>query len=160
MHRSDGIAARRCHSTNSIAARFAHPKPSSVDYSPAFVFLKRLCCCVPKAAWRLPWKLTMALDTNESGTYDVRFSSPKPVPLERRLCRKSLPIRLTRPRPALCCFPKVESRNLNHLVLIPFRLARATRAGGSPREAPATQAVGRAASAIPGGGCLTSWRGH
>ena len=36
-----------------------------------------------------------------------------------------MPIRFS--RPALCCFPKEESRNLNHLVLIPFRLARDAR---------------------------------
>jgi len=37
------------------------------------------------------------------------------------------------------------------LVLIPFCLARATRAGASPAEAPATRAAGHAASAIPSG---------
>ena len=60
-----------------------------------------------------------------------------------------MPIRLLRPAP--CCFPKPESRNPNHLVLIPFCLARATRAGASPAEAPATRAAGHAASALPSG---------
>jgi hypothetical protein len=40
-----------------------------------------------------------------------------------------LPIRFLR------CFPEAESKNLNHLVLIPFRLARVTRAGGLPGAA-------------------------
>jgi hypothetical protein len=37
------------------------------------------------------------------------------------------------------------------LVLIAFRLARVTRAGGSPAEAPGTRAAGRPAFPIPGG---------
>jgi hypothetical protein len=56
------------------------------------------------------------------------------------LCRKSLPICLIHPAPA--CFPKAKSRNLNHLVLIPLYLARATRETALPREAPATRAPG------------------
>jgi hypothetical protein len=64
--------------------------------------------------------------------------------VEPRRCRKSLPIRLR--RPVIACIPGLDSRNLNYLGLIPFRLARATRAGASPKEAPATQGAGRAAS--------------
>jgi len=66
-------------------------------------------------------------------------------------CRQSLPIRLR--RSVICCFPATESSNINSLVLIPFFLARATRAGASPPEAPATRAAGRAASPTPGGAC-------
>src|SRR5579859_1126052 len=43
--------------------------------------------------------------------------------------RKPLPIRLF--RPVILLFPKEESRNINGLVLIFFRLARAAGSGGS-----------------------------
>src|SRR5712691_8137085 len=51
---------------------------------------------------------------------------------EPHLCRKSLPIRLR--RPVIACFPDPEPRNLNYLVLIPFRLARARRKGRFAKE--------------------------
>jgi hypothetical protein len=53
--------------------------------------------------------------------------------------------------PVISCFPDQELRNLNWLILIPFRLAM--RTGCSPREAPAIQAAGRAASPTAGGAC-------
>jgi len=37
----------------------------------------------------------------------------------------------------ICCFLDLESRNINNLILIPSRLARATLAGVLRREAPA-----------------------
>jgi len=48
-----------------------------------------------------------------------------------------LPIRLH--RPAASCFLKAESWNLNHLLLISFRLARARRAP-APAKTPAFSA--------------------
>jgi hypothetical protein len=62
--------------------------------------------------------------------------------------------------PSAPCFPKPESNNLEHLILIPFCLARETREDASPREAPATRAAGHAASAIPGGVCPILWPGR
>jgi hypothetical protein len=50
-------------------------------------------------------------------------------------------------------FSGPESKDFNWLILIPLCLARATRAGASPREAPAILAAGRAASPIPSGAC-------
>jgi hypothetical protein len=50
--------------------------------------------------------------------------------------------------------------NLNDLVLIPFCLAGATRAGALPGEAPTTRGAGRAALPTPGGACPTSSPGH
>jgi len=57
-------------------------------------------------------------------------------------------------------FRKAESKNLNHLVLIPSRLARATLAGVLRRDTPATRVAGRAAFAILGGAYLISWPGR
>jgi hypothetical protein len=76
------------------------------------------------------------LDENVSRTYNADLS----LASKRCQWRKSSPTRLI--RPALCCFLKAESRNLNHLILIRFRLALATRAGASPREAPAIRTAG------------------
>ena len=47
--------------------------------------------------------------------------------------------------PIVRCSPDLESRNLKGLVLIPFRLIGATRAGGLRRAAPVTRAAGRPA---------------
>jgi hypothetical protein len=58
--------------------------------------------------------------------------------------------------PASSCNRRIsslDSRNLNYLDLIPFRLARATRAGASRRKAPAIHAAGRPAFPIPSGAC-------
>src|SRR5216684_267394 len=60
---------------------------------------------------------------------------------EPHLCRKSLPIRLR--RPVIACFPDPESRNLNHLVLIPFRPPRARDAGGRFAKGSSGNARGR-----------------
>ncbi len=68
---------------------------------------------------------------------------------ESRRCPKLVPIPFC--RSVLTCFPEAESKNLNHLVLIPLCLPRATRAGVSPGEARATRMADRAVSAIPGG---------
>jgi hypothetical protein len=54
-----------------------------------------------------------------------------------RRCRKKLPIRPI--LPVISCFPDLESRNFNRLVLIPRRVARAIYAGVSPWGAPATR---------------------
>src|SRR6516165_6178316 len=77
----------------------------------------------------------------------IMVGFPKIVLPDPRRCRTLPPIRLIRP----ACFLLLESRKINYLVLIPFRLARATHAGGSPREARATREAGRAASATPSG---------
>jgi hypothetical protein len=63
----------------------------------------------------------VSLDENVPGTYNSRFL-PETVSLERPQCRQALPIHPIHPAPS--CFPKPETRNLNHLVLIPFRRAR------------------------------------
>ena len=90
-----------------------------------------------------------SLDGNVSRTYNWELF-PEAALMERRRCRKSLPIRLIRPAPS--CFLKAESRKLKRLVLILFCLARdarerfAKRNSGDPRGRPA-------ASAIPGGVC-------
>jgi hypothetical protein len=56
---------------------------------------------------------------------------------------------------AFRCIPEAESRKINRLLLILFRLvrprARGTGAAGSPRANPAIPPAGRAASAIRSG---------
>ena len=41
--------------------------------------------------------------------------------------------------PCYLLFSRLELKNLNNLLLIPLCVARATRAGALPREAPATR---------------------
>ena len=57
----------------------------------------------------------------------VRVALASLVPEPHR-CRKYLPIRPI--LPVISYFPDPESRDFNRLILIPFCLARATRAGG------------------------------
>src|SRR5437762_556933 len=73
-------------------------------------------------------------------------------------CRKSLPIRFR--RPVVPCFLSLESRSLKNLILIRFCLARAMRAGGLRRGAPAIRAAGRPAFAIGGAACRILWPGR
>jgi hypothetical protein len=42
---------------------------------------------------------------------------------------------------AFCCFPEPESRNVSHLALIAFCLARARQKGTSPGEAKAVAGI-------------------
>ena len=58
--------------------------------------------------------------------------------------------------PVITCLLGLESKNFNDLVLIPFCVAHATRAGGSPRVAQAIRTAGPAASQTPGGACPIS----
>lgn len=71
-------------------------------------------------------------------------------------CRWRKPKPIWVRRSVVSCFRETESSNLNRLVLIPFCLARAARAGAFARAAPATRLAGRAASATPGGACPIS----
>jgi hypothetical protein len=55
------------------------------------------------------------------------------LPLDRRRCPTRLKIRPIRPVVIVRCFLDPGLRNINRLVLIPSCLARATRAGASPK---------------------------
>ena len=108
-----------------------------------------------------------SLDENISGTYNARF-----FPEARATGTPLMPdIFADLPDPT-CSHLNPESGiqlsqllvliplRLAHLVLIPLRLARTRAHAASQREVPAIRTGGRAASAIPGGVCLTLWPGR
>ena len=82
------------------------------------------------------------------------------LPLDRRRCPTRLKIRPIRPVVIVRCFLDPGLRNINRLVLIPPCHARATRAGASPRDAPATRAGGRVAFPIRSGAFPILWPGR
>jgi hypothetical protein len=115
-------------------------QPDNSHLSPSSGLLRRAasrndavlgCHCELSEAISLARRQSIKVRFVPSGTLDVNITRTytRAVPLERRRCRKLLPIRLI--RPAVSCFSEAESRNLNDLILISSRHARGSAEGSS-----------------------------